>query len=60
MRDFLLSRAAHWGGVAGELEDLSGHVLEDGGEVHRGASADAARVPAVADVAVHAPIAAQP
>ena len=29
------------GGVAGELEDLSAEVLEDGSEVDRGAGADA-------------------
>ena len=32
------------GGVAGELEDLGSEVLEDGGEVHWGTSADASGV----------------
>jgi len=41
------------GRVAGELEDLGRHVLEDGREVDRGASADARGVPAELDVPVH-------
>ena len=39
------------GGVSGELEDLSGEVLEDGGEVDRGAGADAGGVLALLEVA---------
>ena len=35
------------GGVAGELEDLSAEVLEDGREVDRGAGADAGGVAAL-------------
>ena len=35
------------GGVAGELEDLSGEVLKDGSEVHGGTSADALSVAAL-------------
>ena len=31
------------GGVAGELKDLGAQVLEDGGQVDRGASSDAGR-----------------
>ena len=42
------------GGVASELEDLSGEVLEDSGEVHRGTSADAGGVAADTEVTVHA------
>ena len=42
------------GGVASELEDLSGEVLEDGGEVHRGTSADAGGVAADTEVTVDA------
>ena len=34
------------GGVAGELKNLSGEVLEDGSEVHGGTSADALSVAA--------------
>ena len=48
MRDFLLSRAA----LPRELKDLRSHVLEDGGEVHRGAGANARRVLAELHVAV--------
>ena len=40
------------GRVAGELKDLSGHVLEDGREVDRGAGANARRVFAKLHVAV--------
>ena len=39
------------GGVAGELEDLGGEVLEDGGEVHRGTGTDAGGVLALLEVA---------
>ena len=35
------------GGVTGELEDLSGEVLEDGGEVHWGTTTDAGGVAAL-------------
>ena len=42
------------GGVTGELEDLSGEVLEDGGEVDWGTSTDAGGVAADAEVAVNA------
>ncbi len=42
-------------GVAGELEDLSGEVLEDGGEVDGRAGADAGGVVAAAEEAVDAP-----
>ena len=42
------------GGVACELEDLGSKVLEDGGEVHWGTSADASGVAAGAEVAVDA------
>ena len=42
------------GGVASELEDLSAEVLEDGSEVHRGASADAGGVLALLQVAADA------
>lgn len=35
------------GGVASELEDLSGEVFEDGGEVHGGTSTDALSVSAL-------------
>ena len=35
------------GGVAGELEDLSGEVLKDGGEVHGGTGTDALSVAAL-------------
>ena len=35
------------GGVASELEDLSGEVLKDGSEVHGGTSADALSVAAL-------------
>lgn len=41
------------GGVAGELENLSGEVLKDCGEVHRGTSTDACGVPTNAEVAMH-------
>ena len=41
------------GGVAGELEDLGGEVLEDGSEVHWGTSADTGGVPTDAEVTVH-------
>ena len=41
------------GRVAGELEDLSRHVLEDRREVHGRARADARRVLAELHVAVH-------
>lgn len=34
------------GGVSGELENLSGEVFEDGGEVHGGTSTDALSVAA--------------
>ena len=40
-------------GVAGELEDLGGEVLEHGGEVHGRARADTAGVLALLQVAVH-------
>ena len=40
------------GGVAGQLEDLGGEVLEDGGQVDRGAGGDALAVVAVLEVAV--------
>ena len=43
------------GGVASELEDLSGEVLEDGGEVHGGTGADAGGVAADTEVTVHTP-----
>ena len=36
MRVFLLSRAA----VAGQLQDLSGQILQHGGQVHGGAGTD--------------------
>uniref|UniRef100_A0A453MZF9 Uncharacterized protein n=1 Tax=Aegilops tauschii subsp. strangulata TaxID=200361 RepID=A0A453MZF9_AEGTS len=39
------------GRVAGELQDLGGEVLEDGGEVDGGAGADALRVAALLEVA---------
>jgi hypothetical protein len=39
------------GGVAGELEHLSGEVLEDGGEVHGGTGTDAGGVFALLQVA---------
>uniref|UniRef100_A0A8R7V5K4 Uncharacterized protein n=1 Tax=Triticum urartu TaxID=4572 RepID=A0A8R7V5K4_TRIUA len=42
------------GGVPGELQQLRGEVLEDGGEVDGGARADALRVPAVLEVAADA------
>ena len=42
------------GCVTGELEDLSGEVLEDGGEVHWGTSTNAGGVAANAKVAVNA------
>ena len=42
------------GGVTGELEDLSGEVLEDGGEVDWGTSTDASGVAADTKVAVNA------
>ena len=42
------------GGVAGELEDLGREVLEDGGEVDRGAGAGARGVLALLQVAVDA------
>ena len=42
------------GGVACKLEDLGSKVLEDGGEVHWGTSADASGVAAGAEVAVDA------
>ena len=35
------------GGVASKLEDLSGEVFEDGGEVHGGTSTDALSVSAM-------------
>ena len=38
-------------GVAGELEDLSGEVLHNGGEVHGGTSTNALGVSALAQVA---------
>ena len=41
------------GGVSGELEDLSGQVLEDGSEVHGGTSSDAGSVLALLEVAAH-------
>ena len=41
-------------GVARELEDLSGHVLEHGGQVHGRAGADARGVLADLEVAVDA------
>ena len=41
-------------GVARQLEDLGGHVLEHGGQVDGRAGADARGVPAELDVAVHA------
>ena len=40
------------GGVARELKDLRSHVLENGGEVHRGTGANARRVLAELHVAV--------
>uniref|UniRef100_A0A453GU44 Uncharacterized protein n=1 Tax=Aegilops tauschii subsp. strangulata TaxID=200361 RepID=A0A453GU44_AEGTS len=42
---------AFLGCVASELQDLGGEVLEDGGEVDRGAGADALRVAALLEVA---------
>jgi len=42
------------GGVASELEDLGGKVLEDGGKVHWGTSANTGSVAAGAEVAVDA------
>jgi len=42
------------GGVACELEDLGGKVLEDGGEVHWGTSANTGSVAPGAEVAVDA------
>ena len=39
------------GGVAGELEDLGGEVLEDGGEVDAGANSDALGVATLLQVA---------
>jgi hypothetical protein len=39
------------GGVAGELEDLGGEVLEDGGEVDAGTDSDALGVAALLQVA---------
>ena len=39
------------GGVAGKLEDLSGEVLHDGGEVHGGTSTNALGVSSLAQVA---------
>jgi hypothetical protein len=38
------------GSVAGQLQHLGGQVLEDGGQVHGGARADALRVPALLQV----------
>ena len=37
------------GGVAGELEDLGGEVLHDGGQVDRGSSADPLGVVSLAE-----------
>ena len=42
------------GGVASQLEDLSGQVLHDGGQIHWCASANALGVVAVPEVAVDA------
>ena len=42
------------GGVACELKDLGGKVLEDGGEVHWGTSANTGSIAAGAEVAVDA------
>ena len=39
------------GGVSGELEDLSGEVLEDGGKVDTGSDSDAGSVSALLEVA---------
>ena len=41
-------------GVAGELENLSGQVLENRTEVHRGACADARGILALLEVAMNA------
>ena len=41
------------GGVAGQLEDLSGEVLHDGGQVDRGAGSDALGVVSLAEETVH-------
>ena len=40
------------GGVSGQLENLGGEVLKDGGEVHWGTSANTGSVAAGAEVAV--------
>ena len=42
------------GGVACELQNLGGQVLEDGSEVHRGTSANAGGIASDAQVAVDA------
>ena len=42
------------GGVAGQLEDLGGEVLEDGGKVHGGTGTDAGGVLALLQEAGHA------
>ena len=41
-------------GIARELEDLCAEILQDGGEVHSGADADALGVAALLEVAAHA------
>ena len=53
-RDDALLLVVAGGNAASELENLSGEVLEDGGEVHRGTSITADGVAANSEVTVNA------